>query len=70
MANLITITNSRSFATRANAIKAVEKIFPPGRHDNLRYFIHTDEKTGRFIPVFVGQEAAHEGVHFYFNVIG
>lgn len=67
-ANLITLRASKTYATRENAIKAVEKTLgtPPA---TLRYFLHQDEQ-GRFFPVFVGQEAIHLGVHFHFNAIG
>jgi len=63
------LTPSKTYATRENAIKAVEKFYGD-REFQLRvmYFvaIHTD---GRFFPVFVGERALHEGIHFKFNVI-
>ena len=69
MPKLIKIENSTSYATRANAIKAVEKKYADRKDvENIRYFIHTLEN-GRFIPVFVGQAAATAGIHFDFNVI-
>lgn len=58
-----------SYATRENAIKAVERVFPEADNDGLRYFIHTCED-GRFLPVFIGQEAMKAGVHFLFHVVG
>jgi hypothetical protein len=62
------INPSRTYATKENAVKAVEKKIPVNCDPNLRYFIHTDE-TGRFFPVFVGEVAIQNGVHFHFNVI-
>lgn len=66
----------KTYATRENAIKAVEKKFgkldQPSDNPSFkeqRFFImtHTD---GRFFPVFVGMQAIQAGVHFHFNVIG
>lgn len=66
---LFEITPSRTYATRENAIKAVEKFYG-NREFRLRvmYFIHT-HTDGRFFPVFVGERALQEGIHFKFNVI-
>lgn len=66
MAHLTTIIPSKTYATRENAIKAVEK---KEFSDNLRYtiLIHED---GRFFPCFLGMSAIEAGAHFHFNVIG
>lgn len=60
----------RSYATRENARAAVSKKFGLLK-PNLRYrfFIYTRED-GRFVPVFIGQEAIAAGVHFDFTVVG
>ena len=58
-----------SYATEANAIKAVEKKFPEAGNDGLRYIIMTNDE-GRFFPVFIGQDALKAGVHFHFHVLG
>lgn len=65
MLTLIKIEPTKTYKTEANAIKAAEAKFG-GR--GLRYFIalHTD---GRHFPVFLGEAAVQEGVHFHFNVI-
>jgi hypothetical protein len=55
----------KSYATRANAIAAATKSFG---HTDLRYFIYAKED-GRFIPVFIGEAAVQEGVHFEFSVV-
>lgn len=69
MARLITLEANRTYATEANAIAAVEKKFPAGSNDNLRYFIQRCSKTGRYFPVFIGHAACEAGVHFHFNVV-
>lgn len=68
MAKLITLEMTKTYATRENAIKAVEKKFPASDSDNLRYMTlqHTD---GRWYPVFIGQQALQAGVHFHFHVV-
>lgn len=75
MAQLINIEPVKTYATRENAIKAVEKkgftdsVTIRGIEQNLRYFIHT-HTDGRFFPIFLGEAAVQAGVHFHFNVIG
>jgi hypothetical protein len=56
----------KTYATRENAIKAVEK----SGFNDCRFFIMKDDKTSRYFPVFVGQEAVHAGAHFHFNIVG
>lgn len=68
MAKLITLTPNRTYATEANAIKAVEKRFPESDNDGLRYIL-MPTPDGRFYPVFVGTSAVHAGVHFHFHVV-
>lgn len=68
MAKLITIEANKTYATEANAVKAVEKKFPAVGNDNLRYFIQRTAD-GRFFPIFIGQAAAQAGAHFHFNVV-
>lgn len=68
MAKLLTLTPNKTYATEANAIKAVEKRFPESANDGLRYIIHRSPD-GRFYPVFIGNSAIHAGVHFHFHVV-
>ena len=68
MARLVTLTPNRTYATEANAIKAVEKKFPEAGNDGLWYFLQRTEE-GRFFPVFVGERALQAMVHFHFNVV-
>jgi len=71
--NLFNIEPNKTYATRENAVKAVERKFGPrmtypGTEENLHYFIHT-HTDGRFFPVFVGERAIQAGIHFSFNVV-
>jgi hypothetical protein len=67
MARKMEVTNSKTYATEANADKAVAKVY--GQRDDLRYYIAWT-KEGRCFPVFVGVNCINEGVHFHFNVVG
>lgn len=67
MAREVHIEPSRTYATRANAIKAVDKIFEP-TEKNLRYILVCNE-VGRWYPIFVGTPAMQAGVHFHFCVV-
>ena len=69
MAKLITLTPVRTYKTVENAIKAVEaKIYPTNEMDQT-YFIHREESTGRYFPVFIGNRAITAQLHFLFNVV-
>lgn len=59
------ITAVKTYASKENARKAVAKVGA----QHLRHFIMQNDE-GRFFPVFVGQEAVQEGIHFHFNVVG
>lgn len=66
---LTELTPNKTYATRDNAIKAVEKKF--GQRTDMaqcNYFIHT-HTDGRFFPVFIGERALQALVHFHFNVV-
>lgn len=72
MANLIELQPVKTYKTRENAIKAVEKVVSamhPANTKGQTFFIatHTD---GRFFPVFVGERAVRAMLHFHFNVVG
>ena len=68
MAQLIQLEPVKTYATAANAQKAVEKKFAAAGFSNLTYIIHT-HTDGRFFPVFIGERAVRAGVHFHFNVV-
>ena len=66
MAHEITLEPTKTYASRDNAVKAVERYF--SEHNNLRYIIMKDEE-GRYYPVFVGQSALQNFVFTKFPVI-
>lgn len=68
MAKQFTPTPNKTYATAANAVKAVEKLFPSAGEDNLNYLVLTDAD-GRFYPLFIGNRAVEKMVHFHFNVM-
>lgn len=64
------IVANKTYATEANADKAVAKLLGDTSDiGTLRYFIQRTAD-GRCFPVFVGADAVHMGVHHHFNVIG
>lgn len=68
MSHHIAFTPAKTYATQANAIKAVQAKFGPQEEfasSELRYVICTTEE-GRFYPVFIGQSAIQRGAHFHF----
>lgn len=67
MARFIKLEPNKTYATEANAIKAVEKKFPNVDGDDLTYFLQRTED-GRFFPVFIGERALQRMVHFHFHV--
>lgn len=69
MTNRIKFEATKTYATPENAVKAVEKLYPSDQPNDLRYFIHCDELTGRFFPIFVGKSAVEKLVHFHFHVV-
>lgn len=68
MSREIRIEPNKSYATKENARKAVEKAgFQELRHF---YMVGTEGKhQGRWFPVFAGMEAMTECVHFHFNIV-
>lgn len=68
MARMFKLEANKTYATEANAIKAVEKKYPEANNDGLNYFLQRTED-GRFFPVFVGERALQRMVHFHFNVV-
>ena len=75
MASYLKLEPSKSYINESNARRAVDLTPHIANNKALRYFVMaytgSDPKhVGRYFPVFVGQNAIDEGVHFYFNVIG
>jgi hypothetical protein len=63
---------NKTYATRENAIKAVQRVFGPdtghfGAADVRYVLIQHDD--GRWFPVFFGQSALEHGIHHRFNVM-
>jgi len=64
MSRQFNIAMPKTYATPANAQKAVEKTV----FRNYDYVIAVDA-TGRYFPLFVGQSALQSGVHLKFAII-
>lgn len=63
-------TPVKTYATEANAIKAVHKHFPNEAHfgaADLHYVIMQNSE-GRFFPLFFGERALRHFAHQHFNV--
>lgn len=74
MAKLIELKPNKTYATRENAIKAVEKIYGgmDNRYEkpfNFRYMIVKDE-ADRWFPICIGNDAVHAGTFNYFVTVG
>jgi hypothetical protein len=67
MARLLKFEANKTYATEANAVKAVDKKYS-NEDQSLRYFI-MQTADGRFFPIFVGVKAIERGVHFDFHVV-
>ena len=67
MARLLKFEANKTYATEANAVKAVDKKYS-NEEQSLRYFI-MQTADGRFFPIFVGNKAIECGVHFNFHVV-
>ena len=68
MARHLILQTNKTYASKDNAIKAVEKRYPAADKDGLDYIIMTNDE-GRFFPLFIGSRALQAGVHFHFNII-
>ena len=67
MARILKFEANKTYATEANAVKAVDKKYS-NEDQSLRYFI-MQTADGRFFPIFVGDKAIERGVHFDFHVV-
>ena len=63
---------SKTYATRANAIKAVEKVYGENRDRwpdaDLQYVVMTTAE-GRWFPLFIGERALQHQVFRHFAVM-
>jgi len=68
----VKIPNAASYATYANAERAVNRKLGEIKHyaedESLRYIIQATED-GRFRPIFIGNYAMQMGIHFHFACI-
>jgi hypothetical protein len=64
----VKLAPTKTYATRENARKAVEKNLPAELIAELRWVIIPNDE-GRFYPLFIGEKPCHYGVHFHFCVI-
>lgn len=74
MAKNLNIEFSKTYATPANAEKAVAKLLGADHaktHDELRYMIVpvVVEESVRYGVLFVGNSALTAGIHFHFNCV-
>lgn len=76
MAKHINIEFTKTYASVANAEKAVRKLLGDN-HDNLRYIVvpvlgaSLSAGSGeiRYRVLFIGESAIHAGIHFHFNCV-
>jgi hypothetical protein len=67
--SLLEMTPAKTYATRDNAIKAVEKAFVNRQtRDEKIEFVVVANAEGRFFPMFLGERAIRAGMHFHFCV--
>lgn len=70
MAHHFTPVPTKTYATEANAVKAVEKVYGPDAsfaEGPVYVVMRTPE--GRFYPLFIGQRALQAMAHAHFNVV-
>lgn len=59
--------SSKTYKTRANAIKAFHAVYPPDGKEDFNWTVATTPG-GRFFPLCIGQRALNVGAHFHFAV--
>lgn len=69
MAKFIALQTTKTYASEANAIAAVEKKFGGEQYHHLTYVVLLTA-AGRYYPAFLGERAIQAGVHFHFHVLG
>jgi hypothetical protein len=65
------MTPNKTYATRDNAIKAVQKTFGErvtAENNERLDFVVVANAEGRFFPLFLGERALQAGMHFSFCV--
>lgn len=72
MAKQVKIEFAKTYATEANAVKAVEKVMAKRQdHSSMRYIVVPVIVEGvvRFSPLFIGLSAIEGGMHHHFNCV-
>ena len=62
MATELKLNPSKTYATKANAIKAVDK-WSADPQSRLTYVLVQNDE-GRWFPIFIGERALQAGAHF------
>jgi hypothetical protein len=68
MLNHVEVTPTKTYANEANMLKAVAKALNFEVTGHVRFFTAWT-KEGRCFPIFVGADAASNGIHFHFNIV-
>ena len=67
----VKLDSRKTYALKANAIRAVEKFYGPNEEHfgaaDIRYVVVQGDDL-RWFPIFIGQSALAHGVHFHFTV--
>lgn len=72
MAHLLKLTANKTYATKENAVKAVEKkLGANDQHpaDTQLHYLVIQNDEGRWFPLFIGERALQAGIHFHFNCV-
>jgi hypothetical protein len=70
-AKFIDVSPSKTYATKGNALAAVDKLYNTEKHVNateLRFIVVCNE-AGRWYPIFIGASAARAQVFVHFPVV-
>ncbi len=69
MVTLIEFSPDKTYATKENALKAVQRLYgKPTEPSNGLRFLLTQNAEGRWFPVFLGERAVLACVHRHFCV--
>lgn len=72
MAHHFTPSPNKTYATRENALKAVEKVYGPDEAhfgSAKLHFVLMQNEAGRWFPLFIGERALQHGAHHKFCVM-
>lgn len=63
-----TCSETKTYATEEGAVKRAESIWPSDSKEQIHYIIMKADN-GRFVPVFIGQAAIQNHIHFQAHVL-